>query len=171
MPDKVKMELHGMIHYMGRLREASKRGMRAALATAPKCRFGMLERLDYSIQTYGSDGAIGVSELAHHVQQPLPAVSRGLRLLEQDGMVIRQTDPQDRRKTLVRITPAGQQALQACERELNAYFARVMARMESEQLDRMMELRNVLIDALEAETAAMTRNKPTKWEFTDGEDF
>ena len=171
MPDKVKMELHGMIHYMGRLREASKRGMRAALATAPKCRFGMLERLDYSIRTYGSHSAIGVSKLAHHVQQPLPAVSRGLRLLEQDGMVIRQTDPQDRRKTLVRITPAGQEALRGCEAALNDYFARVMARIDPERLAQMMELRNVLMDALEAETAATLEAAGTKGESNHGKDL
>lgn len=171
MPDKVKMELHGMIHYMGHLREASKRGMRAALATAPKCRFGMLERLDYSIQTYGSDGAIGVSELAHHVQQPLPAVSRGLRLLEQDGMVIRQTDPQDRRKTLVRLTPEGESALHQCEQVLNEYFNRVMARIDPAQLEQMLQMRNVLIDALEAETAAMQQAAHTKGEAADGQDL
>ena len=94
---------------------ASARGMRAALADAPKCRFGMLERLQYAIRVYGSDGAVYVSELARAAGKPMPAVSRGLRLLEQDGMVERRTDPQDRRKTLVRITPAGQHALQECE--------------------------------------------------------
>lgn len=171
MAEETAFELRGLIHYIGRLREASARGVRAALADAPKCRFGMLERLQFAIEQHGKDGTIYVSDLARAAKKPLPAVSRALRLLEQDGMAERQTDPHDRRKTLVRITPAGQQALQACEQELNAYFARVMARMEPEQLDRIMELRNVLIDALEAETAAMTRNKPTKGEATDGEDF
>ena len=52
-----------------------------------------------------------------------------LRLLEQDGMVERETDSKDRRKTLVRITPAGMEALRGCEDALNAYFARVMARL------------------------------------------
>ncbi len=32
---------------------------------------------------------------------------RGLRLMEQDGPVVREPDPADRRKTLVRITPKG----------------------------------------------------------------
>lgn len=171
MAEQTRFELQGLIHYIGRLRAASARGVRAALSDAPKCRFGMLERLQFAIECDGKDGAIYVSDLARVAQKPLPAVSRALRLLEQDGMAERQTDPHDRRKTLVRITPAGRQALQDCERELEAYFTRVMARIEPEQLARMMELRNVLIEALEAETAAMTRNKPTKGEATDGEDF
>ena len=171
MAEQAEFELQGLIHYMGRLRETSARGMRAALAQAPKCRFGMLERLHYAIQTYGSDGAIYVSDLARAAKKPLPAVSRALRLLEQDGMAERQTDPKDRRKTLVRITPAGQQALSAGEQALNDFFTRVMARIEPEQLAQMMELRNVFIDALEAETAATLEAAKTKGEPADGKDL
>ncbi|UWP69237.1 MarR family winged helix-turn-helix transcriptional regulator [Subdoligranulum variabile] len=171
MAETPGFELQGLIHYIGRLREASARGVRAALADTPKCRFGMLERLHYAICTYGIDGVIGVSELARAAGKPLPAVSRALRLLEQDGMAERRTDPEDRRKTLVRITPAGQQALRDCEAALNAYFTRVMARLEPAQLERMMEMRNVLVDALEAETAATLRAAKTKEDPDDGKDL
>lgn len=171
MAEQATFELHGLIHYMGRLRETSARGMRAALADAPKCRFGMLERLHYAIRVHGSDGVIGVSELARVARKPLPAVSRGLRLLEQDGMAVRETDPDDRRKTLVRITPAGQEALRGCEAALNDYFARVMARIDPERLAQMMELRNVLMDALEAETAATLEAAGTKGESNHGKDL
>lgn len=171
MKEPKPLELQGLIHFMGRLRAVSARGIRAALADAPKCRFGMLERLQYAIRVYGSDGAVYVSELARAAGKPMPAVSRGLRLLEQDGMVERRTDPQDRRKTLVRITPAGQQALSAGEQALNDFFTRVMARMEPEQLAQMMELRNAFIDALEAETAATLEAAKTKGEPADGKDL
>lgn len=171
MAEQAEFELHGLIHYMDRLRETSARGVRAALAQAPKCRFGMLERLHYTIQTHGKDGAIYVSELARAAKKPLPAVSRALRLLEQDGMAERQTDPKDRRKTLVRITPAGQEALRAGEEALNAFFSRVMARMDPEQLAQMMELRNVFIDALEAETTATLEAAKAKGEPNHGKDL
>ena len=171
MPQDTTPELHGLIHFMGRLRETSSRGVRAALADAPKCRFGMLERLHYAIQLYGSDGAIYVSDLARAGHKPLPAISRALRLLEQDGMAVRQTDPADRRKTLVRITPEGEQALHQCEQALEAYFARVMGRIQPEQLAQMMALRDALMDALEAETAATLAAAATKGGPEDGEDL
>lgn len=171
MADTPGFELQGLIHYIGRLREVSARGVRAALADAPKCRFGMLERLHHAICTYGSDGVIGVSELARATGKPLPAVSRALRLLEQDGMAERQTDPQDRRKTLVRLTPEGQEALHAGEEALNAFFTRVMARMKPEQLAQMMELRNVFIEALEAETAATWEAAKAKGESSHGKNL
>lgn len=171
MAEQSSFELQGLIHYMGRLREASAQGVRAALAQGPKCRFGMLERLQYAIRQYGKNGTIYVSDLARTAQKPMPAISRALRLLEQDGMVERRTDPQDRRKTLVCITPAGQQALQGCEEALNAYFSRVTERIDPEQLAQMMAWRNVLVDALEAETAATLAANQRKEAPKDGKDL
>lgn len=172
MAQNPSSEWEGLIHFVGRLRETSARGIKAALADAPKCRFAMLERLYYAIHTHGQEGSIYVSDLARITHKPLPAVSRGLRLLEQDGMVERETDSKDRRKTLVRITPAGMEALRGCEDALNAYFARVMARLEPEQLARMREMRDVLIDALEAEAAATLKHAEIQKGGPDhGEDF
>lgn len=172
MAQNTNGEWEGLIHFVGRLRETSARGIKAALADAPKCRFAMLERLHYAIRTYGQEDSIYVSDLARATKKPMPAVSRGLRLLEQDGMVRRETDPEDRRKTLVRITPEGMESLRSCEDALNGYFARVMARLEPEQLARMKELRDVLIDALEAETAATLQNTEIQKGGADhGEDF
>lgn len=149
----------GMCHYIGQLSKASKAGMRAALADCPKCHFNMLEGLLHSINCHGKDGAIYVSDLAREIRQPLPAVSRGLRLMEQDGTVVREPDPADRRKTLVRITPQGEQARLQSEQALNDYFARVMARLTPEQLSQMNALRGVLLDAIEAENDAQEQKR------------
>ena len=149
----------GMCHYIGQLSKASKVGMRAALAGCPKCHFNMLEGLLHSINCHGKDGAIYVSDLAREIRQPLPAVSRGLRLMEQDGTVVREPDPADRRKTLVRITPQGEQARLQSEQALNDYFARVMARLTPEQLSQMNALRGVLLDAIEAENDAQEQKR------------
>ena len=132
----------GMCHYIGQLSKASKAGIRAALADCPKCHFNMLE------------GAIYVSDLAREIRQPLPAVSRGLRLMEQDGTVVREPDPADRRKTLVRITPKGYELCHQCEQALRDYFASVLARLEPEQAAQMDALRGALMDAILAENAA-----------------
>ena len=80
----------GMCHFIGQLSKASKTGMRAALADCPKCHFNMLEGLLHAINCHGKDGAIYVSDLAREIRQPLPAVSRWLRLMEQDGTVVRE---------------------------------------------------------------------------------
>ena len=156
MPDKAEISLsfQGVCHYLGRLSKASKAGMRAALQGCPKCHFPMLEAVMHSINSHGRDGAIYVSDLAREVHQPLPAISRALRLMETDGLIVREADPADRRKTLVRITPKGHDACQQCEAALSDYFSSVMARLEPEQIAQLNALRGALMDAVLAENAS-----------------
>ena len=159
MPGSEIPDLHGVFRFVSRLHTMSKRGMRGALADCPKCHFGMLENLHILIEQRGVDGAIYVSEIARAVRQPMPAVSRGLRAMEQDGSIVRETDPNDRRKTWVRITPQGEQARLQSEQALNDYFARIMARLTPEQIDQMNALRGVLLDAIEAENEAQEQRR------------
>ena len=156
MSEESTLSFHGMCHYLGRLRTASKVGMKAALADCPKCHFPALEGLVHTIDCRGQDGAICMSDLASELHQPLPAVSRAVRQMEQDGLAERFADPADRRRTLVRITPKGYDACQQCETALSDYFSCVMARLEPEQLAQMEALRGALIEAILAENAART---------------
>lgn len=89
MSEQPALSFQGMCHYIGRLSKASKAGMKAALADCPKCHFTILEALVHTIACSGQDGAICVSDLAKEVRKPLPAVSRWLRVLEQDGLAER----------------------------------------------------------------------------------
>ena len=70
------LNFQGLCHYIRRLSKAAKAGMKAALADTPKCHFAWLEALLHAIRSRGQDGAISVSDLAHEVHQPLPAISR-----------------------------------------------------------------------------------------------
>ena len=148
--------LSGMFRFVARLHTLSKRGMRMALAGQPKCRYGMLQSLYNLIEQHGRDGAIYVSDIARQMHQPMPAISRGLRQMEQTGHIVRETDPKDRRKTLVRFTPKGYEACRQCEAALGDYFSSVMARLEPEQLAQMEALRGALMEAILAENAART---------------
>lgn len=155
MPTPEAPNLQGVFRFVARLHTLSKRGMRTALAGQPKCHFGMLQHLYILIEEHGQDGAIYVSDIARHMHQPMPAVSRGLRAMEQDGHIVRETDPRDRRKTLVRITPAGESARQANEQAMNDYFARIMARLTPAELAQANAVKDALLAAIEAENTAM----------------
>ena len=85
----------------------------------------------------------------------MPAISRGLRQMEQDGHIVRETDPKDRRKTLVRNTPAGERARIVNALATNDYYARFMARLTPEQLAQANAVKDALLAAIEAENAAM----------------
>ena len=153
MPDTENTDLGWLIQFLGRVNTLGKRGMRAALASQPRCRLGMLERLHFQIEQSGQDGSIYVSELARAMRQPMPAVSRGLRLLEQDGHILRETDPNDRRKTLVRPTEKGLDASRQVETAISRYFERVICRIPEEQREQLFSLTGVLLEAVEAENA------------------
>lgn len=148
MSEPDALNFHGLCHFIGRLNKAAKAGMRTALADCPKCHFPMLEGILHSIVHHGQDGAVSVSDLAADLHQPLPAVSRGLRLMEQDGLILREADPADRRKTLVRITEKGYSVSQQCEAVLSDYFSCVIARLTPQQVQQMNELRLALMDAI-----------------------
>ena len=154
MLQKSAPELFAVVHYLHRLSTEGKRGAKMALESCPKCHFIMLEGVLMTIEEHGQNGTIYVSDLAAAVKQPLPAVSRALRQLEQDGLIERITDPNDRRKTLVRITPEGYAACARCEDALSDYFACVMARLTPEQVQQMNTLRGALMDAILAENAS-----------------
>ena len=133
MSEESTLSFRGLCRYIHRLSKASKAGMKAALADCPKCHFPMQE-----------------------LHQPLPAISRTVRQMEQDGLVERLADPADRRKTLVRFTPKGYESCRQCEAALGDYFSSVMARLEPEQLAQMEALRGALMEAILAENAART---------------
>ena len=95
MPGSEIPDLQGVFRFVSRLHTMSKRGMRGALADCPRCHFGMLENLHILIEQRGVEGAIYVSEVARAMRQPMPAVSRGLRMMEQDGSIVRETDPDE----------------------------------------------------------------------------
>ena len=147
---------HGLCHFFGWLSKASRAGMKVALRGCPKCHFPMLEGLLGCIRLHGQDGAVYISDLVQELHQPLPAISRTVRQMEQDGLVERFADPADRRKTLVRFTPKGYEACRQCEAALGDYFSSVMARLEPEQLAQMEALRGALMEAILAENAART---------------
>lgn len=122
-------ELFAVVHYLHRLSTEGKRGAKMALESCPKCHFIMLEGVLMTIEEHGQNGTIYVSDLAAAVKQPLPAVSRALRQLEQDGLIERITDPNDRRKTLVRPTEKGLDASRQVETAISRYFERVICRI------------------------------------------
>ena len=162
MPQKNAPELFAIFTYLYRLSSEAKRGMKSALSGCPKSHFMMLEVTLMNIEDHGTDGSIYVSDLAAAVKQPLPAVSRTLRQLEQEGLIERVTDPNDRRKTLVRATGKGLQYSRQCEEALTGYFERVIARISKEDQQRLFALKDQLLDAVRAENAEQQNMKGDK---------
>jgi len=68
--------------------------------------FALLSRI-------GDQGPLRLSALATAVHLDVSTISRQVQDLEQSGWVIRERDPQDRRASLLQLTPAGRTVLDA----------------------------------------------------------
>jgi DNA-binding MarR family transcriptional regulator len=73
-------------------------------------------------------GPRGVTALAEADRSSQPTVSGAVRLLEEQGLVAKDSDPADARRTLVRLTPEGQRALATARRDNGAAVAERLAR-------------------------------------------
>jgi DNA-binding MarR family transcriptional regulator len=73
-------------------------------------------------------GPQGVTALADVDRSSQPTVSGAVRQLEEQGLVAREVDPSDGRRSLVRLTVSGRQRLSQARRENGAVVAQRLAR-------------------------------------------
>lgn len=94
-------------------------------------------------------GPLELTPLAQEACLLLPSLTRMARTMEDEGLVTRAVPPEDRRKVVLAITPAGEALVRAHSAESRAIFDEIerrfgRARME-ELLDLLEELRQLKI--------------------------
>jgi DNA-binding MarR family transcriptional regulator len=77
-------------------------------------------------------GPLTPSELANRERIQRPTATRVLARLEEDGMVLRTADPRDGRSCLIAVSPAGQARLEESRTRKDAYLARRLTALSSE---------------------------------------
>ncbi len=91
-------------------------------------------------------GPLTIGEAALHLNRAQSVVSEIVGHLVQDGLLERESDPADRRRTLVWLTPAGQEALRRDRAVLDAgLLAAALARLPPVQADALITGLNALI--------------------------
>jgi len=103
-------------------------------------------------------GPVRIGELARHLARAQSVVSEIVNHLERDGLLERQRDPQDARRTLVWLSGAGIDRLdeeqQVLSREL---VARAMARMSSRDVAALLRGLRALVAAAAARVSTQER--------------
>lgn len=94
-------------------------------------------------------GRVRVSDIAKMLEIPAPGVSRMLRNLEQRGWIVRETDPEDRRITLVRITPQGEKVLDAKRKAFDAFLDELTDRIGHEKIQELIRMNNEMYQEAE----------------------
>lgn len=70
----------------------------------------------------------------------LPSLTRIIRAMEDEGLATRATDPDDRRKSIATITPAGRTLIKTHMAESNAIFARLERDFGHDKLEQLLDL-------------------------------
>lgn len=85
-------------------------------------------------------GPLELSILAQEACLLLPSLTRIARNMEAEGLITRQTPPEDRRKAVITLAPKGQEILNRHAEESAAYFRRLQAEFGVERLEDLLDL-------------------------------
>ncbi|MDP7725169.1 MarR family winged helix-turn-helix transcriptional regulator [Mycobacterium sp. TY814] len=93
------------------------------------------------LRVLADEGPLPMGRLARLAHMDLGMAARRVQSLEGDGMVVRQSDLEDARKTLVEATAAGERAARALQDVRREHLARALAQWSAadlRQFDRLL---------------------------------
>jgi DNA-binding MarR family transcriptional regulator len=99
-------------------------------------------------------GPLTIGEAAAHMRRAQSVMSEIVTHLERDGLLERQNDPDDRRRTLIWLTPDGHEALRRDREVLGIdLLARAMTRLPRGQAEALNAGMHALIERAESDGA------------------
>ena len=93
--------------------------------------------------------SLRVTDLAEILGVDTPTVTRKVQQLERDGMVVRQTDPADRRASRIRLTPAGRRTIERVRRARRAWLEQLLQGWDDDGLSDLANLLGRFAEDLE----------------------
>ncbi|MBT9246270.1 homoprotocatechuate degradation operon regulator HpaR (plasmid) [Gemmobacter fulvus] len=118
-----------------RAREAVMGPIREMLATS-----GVNEQKWRVLRVLQEKGPQDLSLVAAEACLLLSSLTRMVRPMEEEGLIARHTPPEDRRKTIIAITEAGEALVRAHAAESAAIFAQIEAEFGAERLEQLLDL-------------------------------
>ena len=93
--------------------------------------------------------SLRVTNLAEMLGVDTPTVTRKVQQLERDGMVVRQTDPEDRRASRIRLTPAGRRTIERVRRARRIWLEQLLQGWGDDDLSTLADLLSSFAENLE----------------------
>lgn len=134
-----------------RIWKTSTEGFRVIFTDCPPCHFELFFKICLSMSKLVKDGNVYVSDLAKEMHLLPSALSRDLRTLENENLVERFPDPEDRRRMIVRMTDFGRAVFTEYETALLSYLRSVLDRFGEEKMNRLLVLQKDLLRSFEEE--------------------
>lgn len=85
-------------------------------------------------------GPLELSQIAAEACLLLSSLTRMVKPLEDEGLVTRHTPPEDRRKTVLRLSAAGDALIHRHAAQSAAIFARIDTEFGAERVERLLDL-------------------------------
>ncbi|HEX6458326.1 MAG TPA: MarR family transcriptional regulator [Thermoleophilaceae bacterium] len=110
---------------------------------------GLSPSLTAALATLERHGPLTPSRLAEVERIQRPTVTRLVATLEEDGLVTREPDPDDRRVSHIRITKEGRALVKKLRSRKNAYLSRRLRNLDDEELETLERATTILERILE----------------------
>lgn len=81
------------------------------------------------------NNTVYVSEIVERLRISTPAVSKTLRNLELKGLIMRETDPDNRRKTFVHLTPKGLEVKKESDNAFYGFFNNICEKVGKDDIE------------------------------------
>ena len=114
---------------------------------------GLSPSLTSALATVDTHGPLTPSELAKRERVQRPTATRLVARLEALGVLQRAADPQDRRSSLLSVTPAGHALMEELRGRKTAYLAHRLEDLEPEEKDALDRAAAILERLLEDDRA------------------
>lgn len=92
---------------------------------------------------------VALSKLTSHMRMQPAGISRLMKNMEKEGLILRTTDPENRRNTLVEPTEKGIQLAAECDEQVHAYWNKVFERVPDEDWDTLFRIWSEVMDSME----------------------
>lgn len=97
-----------------------------------------------ALATIERHGPLTPSEIAKIERVKRPTITRTLVCLERDGLIDRARDPQDGRSALISVNSAGRERLRRLRSRKNAYLAKRMRDLSTEEVETLERAAEIL---------------------------
>lgn len=102
---------------------------------------------------------IPVSELPRICHMQTSAISRLMKKMEADGLIVRKMDPNCRRNTLVSVTEKGKETCKRNWEEVKDFWERVLALTPKDHVEQMLCFWDEIMDNMETVIAELPQKK------------
>jgi DNA-binding MarR family transcriptional regulator len=127
-----------------RLRMAIVRTARRLRQEAAAETSGLTPTSTAALATIERHGPLTPSEIAEIERVKRPTITRTLGALEGEGLIDRAPDPADGRSSLVSVNAAGRERLRRLRGRKNAYLARRMRELSTEEVETLERAAEIL---------------------------